>query len=81
MHAVYRKMSRTTGDAATPLSAQAVELSYDDREGAGKFGKKPVVFLILFNKINNLQTSIKDITTYLLTSSSFRAIINFMGQR
>ncbi|WP_171898898.1 hypothetical protein [Janthinobacterium psychrotolerans] len=81
MYAVYRKIACATGNAAAALSARAVELSYDDREGAGKFNKNAVVFLILFNKINNLQRSIKDITTYLLTSSSFRAIINFMGQR
>jgi len=68
MYAVYRKMAGATGAAAATLSAHVLELSYDDRKRAGKLSKMAVVFLILFNQINNLQTSIKDITTYLLTS-------------
>jgi hypothetical protein len=44
MYAVYRKMAGATGATAAPLSAHALELSYDGRKGAGKLPENAVVF-------------------------------------
>lgn len=48
--------------------AHAGELSYDDSRDSKKFTQNTEKFENLSNQINNLHTSIKDITTYLLTS-------------
>ena len=54
--------------APWPAPARAGELSYDDSRDGKKFMEKAEKFEDLSNQINNLHTSIKDITTYLLTS-------------
>ncbi|WP_139176016.1 MULTISPECIES: hypothetical protein [unclassified Janthinobacterium] len=54
--------------AIRAASAHAGELSYDDSRDGKKFMEKAEKFEDLSNQINNLHTSIKDITTYLLTS-------------